>query len=202
MHQDEIRSTDINHLKGIQIMKFSAPNTDKSIPATADHVGAYFFHTHVFGSPNAPAISDNAAKLAEAMLNTAHGYEDSFLDINRSVIIGVTAVDYIGLEGKSEKLAFFNNNKNAVLEFIDDLIKRAFSGRRDYFLSRLLETRMSDGDMAMIENSIIGDAHSLTESQKKLRIELIAAIVNQVVYHSLSSFESLKQQADFIADYD
>ena len=183
-------------------MSFSTPNTDKTIPATANHVGAYFFHTHVFGSPNAPAISDNAAKLAQAMLDTTANNSDGFLEVNRSVIIGVTDVDYIGLEGDSDKLAFFNNNKTAVLEFVHDLIERRFSGRRDYFLSRLTETRMSDNDLAMIENSIIFDAHGLTDTQKELRIESISAIVNQVVYHSLSSFESLKHQADFIADYE
>lgn len=202
-------------------MTTTSPAIDYTKKATAQDVGAYFFHINVHASSNAPAISENAVLLGKAMINTFDEDSvdelemlDGFVDCNcggRGDGKGGRDSSYLGFMDDAKNLVFFSTNKTAILEVMSNTVDIWHDGDINVYLHNLAYSNgitntsainPDDSSLLAAYDVMVNGGNKSNNSQAALRKKLTLAVVNDVVYQCLSSYDSIKEAVDFIAEQD
>ncbi|MBO6225370.1 MAG: hypothetical protein J6N72_07975 [Psychrobacter sp.] len=199
-------------------MTTQALKTDSIKKATAQDIGAYFFQTKADTVLNMPAISENAVMLGKAMINTFDQESvdslellDGFIDCNCGGRggHGGRAETYLGFTDNAKNLTFFNVNKVAVLEVMEHVIEHDYDGDRKRYLHELAYSKSisstsginpQEDDLYHAFTAMITGGNEHQPVDTDLQAQITLAVLNDVVYQSLSSYDCIQEMVDFISE--
>ena len=186
--------------------------------ASAQDVGAYFFHVNVHASPDAPAVSERAAALGQAMIDTFNKSSvddmqmlDGFIDCNhggRGDGNGGRDSSYLGFMDNAKNLVFFNNHKAAILDLMNEVIDQRCKGDEKQYIYSLAYSNgiidstvinANDSSLLCAFDAMISDGSESQSAHAVLQDQLTLAVLNDVIYQSLNAYDTIVEAVDFAA---
>lgn len=182
-------------------MEIETPiKTDNTIPASTKGIGSYFWRHNVYNGLSAPAISENAAKVALALINSVDSYnkEDGFINLN----VKHSSFDNnpcAGLENETKLLHIYNENKEALIQVYENIVYDSYNNNPIRYLSFLAQNEASTEELTLLHETITNNKSVISVPMQKLTDKIICGFIEDVVIHALEEYRNIKEYNDHIA---